>query len=60
MGFVPDFNYMKKYIEELEQYLVVTGLNDYKLTDKDIEYLSLVSGITKNEIVKMLLEFAKN
>ena len=47
-------------IEELEQYLVATGLNDYELTDEDIEVLSLflVSGITKNEIVKMLLMFA--
>ena len=49
-------------IEELEQYLVATGLNDYELTDEDIETLSLslVSGITKNEIVKMLLRFAKS
>ena len=49
-------------ITELEQYLAATGLNDYELTDEDIEILSLslVSGITKNEIVKMLLKFAKN
>ena len=49
-------------IEELEQYLVATGLNDYELTKEDIETLSLslVSGITKNEIVKMLLRFAKS
>ena len=47
-------------IEELEQYLVATGLNDYELTDEDIKTLSLVSGITKNEIAKMLLRFAKN
>lgn len=48
-GFVPDFEYMEKYIAELEQeriaeleqYLVVTGLNDYELTDEDIETLSL-------------------
>ena len=69
-GFVPDFDYMcerieeleRERIEELEQYLIATGLNDYKLTDEDIETLSLslVSGITKNEIVKMLLRFAKN
>lgn len=68
-GFVPDFDYMQERIEELEQerieeleqYLVATGLNDYELTDEDIETLSLslVSGITKNEIVKMLLRFAK-
>lgn len=69
-GFVPDFDYMQERIEELEQerieeleqYLVATGLNDYELTDEDIETLSLslVSGITKNEIVKMLLKFAKS
>lgn len=69
-GFVPDFDYMQERIEELEQerieeleqYLVATGLNDYELTDEDIETLSLslVSGITKNEIVKMLLRFAKS
>ena len=68
-GFVPDFEYMQERIEELEQerieelehYLVATGLNDYELTDEDIETLSLslVSGITKNEIVKLLLRFAK-
>ena len=56
-GFVPDFEYMQKHIEELEQkhieeleqerieelerYLVATGLNDYELTDEDIETLSL-------------------
>ena len=69
-GFVPDFDYMQERIEELEQerieeleqYLVATGLNDYELTDEDIETLSLslVSGITKNEIVKMLLRLAKS
>lgn len=69
-GFVPDFDYMQERIEELEQerieeleqYLVATGLNDYELTDEDIETLSLslVSGITKNEIVKKLLIFAKS
>ena len=40
-GFVPDFDYMQERIEELEQYLVATGLNDYELTDEDIETLSL-------------------
>lgn len=69
-GFIPDFDYMQERIEELEQeriekleqYLIATGLNDYELTDEDIETLSLslVSGITKNEIVKMLLRFAKS
>lgn len=48
-GFIPDFEYMEKYIEkfeqerieELERYLVATGLNDYELTNEDIEILSL-------------------
>lgn len=48
-GFVPDFDYMQERIEELEQerieeleqYLVATSLNDYELTDEDIETLSL-------------------
>lgn len=48
-GFVPDFDYMQKYIEKLEQecierlkqYFVATDLNDYELTDEDIETLSL-------------------
>lgn len=47
-GFIPDFEYMQKYIEELEQeriekleqYLIATGLNDYELTDEDIKTLS--------------------
>ena len=34
-----DFDYMQEYIKELEQYLVVTGLNDYELTDEDKEIL---------------------
>lgn len=40
---VPDFEYMEQYISELEQeriseleqYLIVTGLNDYELTEED-------------------------
>jgi hypothetical protein len=48
-GFVPDFDYMQKYIEELkqkhieklEQYLVATGLNDCELTEKDNKILAL-------------------
>ena len=76
-GYVPDFDYMQERITELEQeriteleqeriteleqYLIATGLNDYALTDEDIETLSLslVSGITKNQIARMLLEFTK-
>ena len=69
-GFIPNWNYMQKRIEELEKerieelekYLLATGLNDYQLTDEDIDVLSLalVSGIKKNQIVKMLLRFMKN
>ena len=47
-GFIPDFDYMEKYIAELEgqriaeleRYLVATGLNDYELTDDDKKVLS--------------------
>lgn len=30
-----DWNYMEERIAELEQYLIVTGLNDYELTEED-------------------------
>ncbi|MEE0991542.1 MAG: restriction endonuclease subunit S [Bacteroidales bacterium] len=51
-GFIPDFDYMQKYIEELEQerieeleqYLVATGLDDCELTDEDMKVLSLSKG----------------
>ena len=55
-GFVPDWEFMDKYIleleqerikeleqeriKELEQYLIVTGLNDYELTEEDKEILA--------------------
>ncbi|EEW8280549.1 TPA: restriction endonuclease subunit S [Escherichia coli] len=32
---VPAYNYMVKYIEELEAYLIAAGLSDYQLTEKD-------------------------
>ena len=69
-GFVPDFDYMQERIAELEQeriaeleqYLVATELNDYELSQEDIETLthSLTHSqrITKNQIVKMLLQMA--
>lgn len=52
----PDWDYMQERIAELEQeriaelenYLTVTGLNDYELTDEDIETLSL-SGFRGDE-----------
>lgn len=66
---VPDWDYMQERIAELEQeriaeleqYLVATGLNDYTLTDEDLKTLSLslVSGVTKLEIVRLLIEFAR-
>lgn len=68
-GYIPDWDFMEKYIveleqeriAELEQYLVATGLNDYELTDEDMDILSLslVRGVTKNQIVRLLLGFAK-
>ena len=47
-GFIPDFNYMEKYITELEQeyiaeleqYLISTGLNNCELTDEDKKILN--------------------
>ena len=47
-GFVPDFDYMQERIAELEQeriaeleqYLVATELNDYELSQEDIETLT--------------------
>lgn len=33
-------NYMERYVEELEAYLKVTGLKDYKLTEKDEKALN--------------------
>lgn len=48
-GYVPDFDYMREKIVELErekvieleEYLISTGLNNPGLTDEDIEILSL-------------------
>ena len=68
-GYVPDFEYMEKYIAELEGqriaelegYLVATGLNDYELTDEDKQTLSLSlqnQGLTKNQVIKMLMKMA--
>lgn len=65
----PDWDYMQERIAELEQeriaeleqYLVMTGLNDYTLTDEDLKTLSLslVSGVTKLEICRLLLGLAR-
>lgn len=68
-GFIPDFEYMRERITELEReritelerYLLATGLNDYELTEEDKNILSLSlqnQHLTKNQIVKMLLEMA--
>lgn len=46
-GFIPDFDYMQERIAELEQeriaeleqHLITTGLNDYKLTKKEIDII---------------------
>ena len=48
-GFIPDFEHMEKYINELEKermnelekYLTASGLNDYELTEEEHELLSL-------------------
>lgn len=48
-GYMPDFDYMREKIVELErekvieleEYLISTGLNNPRLTDEDIEILSL-------------------
>ena len=57
-GYIPDWNFMQKYIEELEKerieelekYLLATRLNDYQLTDEDIDVLSLsLSGLGLQE-----------
>ena len=46
-------------IAELEQYLVAAGLNDYTLTEDDLKVLSLslVPGVTKTEILRLMLRF---
>ena len=65
-GYIPDFEYMERYIAELEQeriaeleqeriaeleqYLIATGLNDYTLTDEDKAVLSLIESRWGNEI----------
>ena len=56
-GYIPDFEYMERYIAELEQeriaeleqYLIATGLNDYTLTDEDKAVLSLFEPSRGNE-----------
>ena len=69
-GYVPDWDFMQKYIEELEKerieelekYLLATELNDYQLTDEDIDVLSR-SGFGHQEepncenVVKIYEEF---
>ena len=35
-----NFSFMKKFIEELDAYLAVTGLRDYKLTEKEKDALA--------------------
>ena len=65
-GYIPDFEYMERYIAELEQeriaeleqeriaeleqYLIATGLNDYTLTDEDKQVLSLIEPSRCNEL----------
>lgn len=67
----PDWDYMESYIRELEQeriseleqYLIVTGLNDYELTEEDKKALSAVlndgGAVTKLGVWKWLAERGK-
>lgn len=56
-GFIPDFEYMRERITELEReritelerYLLATGLNDYELTEEDKNILSLSTKSTFDE-----------
>ena len=56
-GFIPDFEYMRERITELEReritelerYLLATGLNDYELTEEDKHILSLSTKSTFDE-----------
>ena len=53
-GYVPDWKYMKDRVAELENYLIASGLNDYKLTEEDKSVLAakLVDGgaLSQNSI----------
>ncbi len=43
-----NFSYMEKFIEELEAYLVTTGLKGYRLTKYDEEVLDKFNEMSKN------------
>jgi hypothetical protein len=66
-GYIPDFEYMEKYIAELEtqyiaeleRYFVEKGLNDYILTEEDKRIFSLSlqkQDLTKIQMIKMLMQ----
>jgi len=42
-----NFSFMEKFIEELEAYLAVTGLKDYKLTEKEKDALAKFNEFSK-------------
>lgn len=44
------FSYMEKYIEELEAYLVATGLKNYHLTKYDEEVLDRFNKLSENSL----------
>lgn len=45
-----NFSYMEKFIEELEAYLMATGLKDYKLTKEDEKILDDFEKISDNSL----------
>ena len=44
------FSYMEKYIEELEAYLVATGLKNYRLTKYDEEVLDKFNRLSETSL----------
>lgn len=45
-----NFSYMEKFIEELEAYLMATGLKDYKLTKEDQKILDDFEKMSDNSL----------
>lgn len=45
-----NFSYMEKFIEELEAYLIATGLKDYKLTKEDQKILDDFEKMSDNSL----------
>lgn len=47
-----NFSYMEKFIEELEAYLMATGLKDYKLTKEDQKILDDFEKMSDNSLYR--------